>query len=790
MTRRDFTTHGDEQGERLRRELDISGMLAIERAAAEVVEPVARLWHDLVAHADMTVTAGSLERVLRDALETMSRLLSVNGLAILLANEAGDELMVRAAIGLTEELSIGMGIHAGEGMAGSVLASRTPIVVGDLSSIHVVNPVLRNSGLRSVAAVPMLSAGHRLGVMWAASYERDRFTLADAELLQVVADRLAAALDRVRTFERERAARREAERLADRISRIQLATAELAATHSPDDVARAVVRSLEAAPALWCGVWLAEDEQLELVAQSGASVDAADTGQPPPGWDRTVGLRSDAALATAVRDRRPTYGVTSDCGSGERSWAALPIVTRQGGAGALVVVAPRADWFTPDERVLLSLVVGQAVQALERAHLAEAERQAAERAWFFARAAQALAEAEDLAATLERLGDLAVQTLGEICIIDVVGEDGRIARMMAKHRAAALQPLVERLRTEFPPDPGGEHPAVRAIRSGEASWSADMPEEFLRATTVSEEHFAVVRTLGFRSYLTVPLIASSRVVGSVTCVSSTRRFRRDDMSFAEELARHVASVVDNARRYESAFRTSQILQSSLLPAQLPEVDGVILETRYLTANRGLEVGGDFYDVLVLPTGDVLFVVGDVAGHDRHAAAQMGHMRSALRALAGHASAPSALISAVRAAWGLLGFERIATALVGLLDPRSGGLAVASAGHYPPLIVSRFDTRFLPVLPGPPLGMDAPPATEWRGRLAEGQVLLGYTDGAIDERGIGSDESMSKLRLVASDGDVTPLTVCDRVVEATTADRADDVALLALALDRRTASAPS
>ncbi len=767
------TRPGDPR-ENLRSQLDVSELLAIERAATQVVQPVARLWHDLVSATDTMVTPRSLDSALRDTLATMSRLLSVNSLAILLANEAGDELVARAAIGLGEELSVGMGIQRGEGMSGQVLETHAPLVVGDLSKIHVVNPVLRDSGLRSVVAVPMMSGEAAIGVMWAASYEQDRFTIADAELLQVVADRLSAALDRLRIFEREREARWEAERLADRIARIQRATAELAATQSSAAAAEALVRVAGARPDAWRGVWVRRDDRLELVAASGA---------PPDGWPETFPFDFGTPLGAAVAGRQAAYGA-GDAEDAAGSWGILPIITSAGVAGALAVVSRRPDPFTTDERLLLSLVVGQAAQAFERSHLAEAERQAAERATFLARAAQALAEADTLASTLERLGSLAVATIGEICLVDVVSEDGSLARMVAMHRDPRVQPLVERLKSEFPPDPRGSHPAVRAIESGETAWSEEMSEEFLRATTVSEEHLALVTALGFRSYLTVPLVASARVVGSVTCVSTSRRFGRDDIAFAEELARHVAAVVDNARRYESAFRTSQILQSSLLPSSLPKVPGVTVETRYLTANRGLEVGGDFYDVLALSAGRVLFVVGDVAGHDRGAAAQMGQLRSAARALAGPTPSPASLIDALRAAWSMLGFERIATAVVGLLDPATGELTVASAGHYPPLLLTGSEATFLPLVPAPPLGMDAEAPAEWTGRLREGDVLLGYTDGAVDERTVGSEESMANLARVAAAGDLTPVSVCQRVAAAIAQERGDDVALLALAVERR------
>jgi GAF domain-containing protein len=600
--------------------IDTETLIAIERAAASVVEPVSRLWHDVARSVDASVSPQTLDAVLRDSLETMARLLSVNAVAVLIANETGDELVARAAIWLSEEVTLGLGIRAGQGMAGRVLASRSPLVLGDLSTHPVVNPALRHSGLRSVVAVPLLSGDQPLGVLYAASYDLDRFAAEDAALLQVAGDRLAAALDRVRLFEREREARR-----------------------------------------------------------------------------------------TAA---------------------------------------------------------------------------------FFARAAQVLAEATDLRETLDRLALLAVGALGEICLIDVVGEDGQITRMVAKHRDPAMQPAVERLRTEFSPDPSGRHPGIRAILEGGSSWSTSMDDEFLRSTTVSDDHFELVKALGFRSYLTVPLAAARRVVGSVTCVSTSRPFAPEDISFAEQLASHVASVVDNARRYESAFRTSQILQSSLLPADLPTVPGLDVDVRYLTANRGIEVGGDFYDLVLLPSGAALFMIGDVAGHDRAAAAEMGRLRSAARALAGRADAPASLLAALRASWPLLGMDRMATALFGLLDPATGAVSAVSAGHYPPLVVSRRTASFAPVHAGAPLGVTATPDTasaptgrEWRATLLPGEVLLCYTDGAIDERVAGPAASMERLAAVAGGGALSAAEVCDRVVGLLDPTRSDDVALLALSLRR-------
>jgi serine/threonine-protein kinase RsbW len=355
--------------------------------------------------------------------------------------------------------------------------------------------------------------------------------------------------------------------------------------------------------------------------------------------------------------------------------------------------------------------------------------------------------------------------------------------MAARHRDPTRQYLVDRLRSNYPPQLFGPHPAAEVSRIGSTRWAASMSDEFLRLTTLDDSHYEITKALGFHSYLTVPLKSDDAVLGSVTFVSSGRSFGSRDVSFAERLAQQVAAVVDNARQSDAALQTSHILQESLLPQHLPDIPGLRIETRYLAATRGLEVGGDFYDVILLPNQKVGISIGDVAGHDRHAAALMGQFRSAFRALGGHVGSPAELIVALRRSWELLDVDRITTAVFAQLDPGNGDLVMASAGHYPPLVVGPGGFQFLPVVPSTPLGAPASPVSQWSGTLGPGQVLLMYTDGAIDERYAGSTASMERLADVASDGVLDPASVCQRLVDLLDADRIDDVALLAVALDR-------
>jgi hypothetical protein len=399
---------------------------------------------------------------------------------------------------------------------------------------------------------------------------------------------------------------------------------------------------------------------------------------------------------------------------------------------------------------------------------------------FLAKSAQILAEASTFEDALGRLAELSLTALGDICLIDVVDDQGGIVRKVALHRDPAWQPLVERLSRQYPPDPQGRHPVVDVITTGHTHWSQEMSDDLLRDTTRDSEHFALVKELKFHSYLAVPLLTGGEILGSVTIVSSGRSFTPDDVSFAERLAQQVAAVVYNARQHDATLRTAHILQQSLLPRSLPDIPGLQVDTRYLPGTRGLEVGGDFYDLVVLPSRRAGFMIGDVAGHDQDAAAMMGQLRSAARALAGRVRSPASLIEELQWSWEMLGFDRIATALFGRLDQKNGDLILASAGHHPPLVLTAGGCRFLPVLPSAPLGAPATVAVNWEGRLARGDTLLLYTDGALDD-GPRDGAGMARLARVASTGDNHPSAVCERVVSALPINRSDDVALLALRL---------
>jgi serine/threonine-protein kinase RsbW len=215
------------------------------------------------------------------------------------------------------------------------------------------------------------------------------------------------------------------------------------------------------------------------------------------------------------------------------------------------------------------------------------------------------------------------------------------------------------------------------------------------------------------------------------------------------------------------------------------VPGLEVAVRYLAASQGADVGGDFYDVVPLPgDGGVALAVGDVVGHDITAAAVMGQLRSVHRVLLADRPSPSAIIDRLQAGWALLGLRRMATALFGSLDPATGQLRLASAGHLSPLLVSDSGVEFLDVRPSRMLGAPAAPtpAVEWAGVLPVGATLVLFTDGLVESRTADIDEGLGRLlRVAGAARGAGPDELCDRLLAELTGDhRADDVALLAIA----------
>ncbi|HWP35676.1 MAG TPA: ATP-binding protein [Thermodesulfobacteriota bacterium] len=204
------------------------------------------------------------------------------------------------------------------------------------------------------------------------------------------------------------------------------------------------------------------------------------------------------------------------------------------------------------ERLLAATRELEANAAKLEEHVAQLEA-ARQRATFLADVGAELAASLDYEATLQRIARLAVPTLADRCVVDLVEADGSIRRVAVVCADPAKAPLAERLR-RYSPDPHGPHPIARVARTGRAEVAADVPPGLVPAIAHDVEHARIVQELGLRSYMCVPLVARGRTLGTLWFASaeSGRRYGPADLALAEELARRAALAVDNARLYREA----------------------------------------------------------------------------------------------------------------------------------------------------------------------------------------------------------------------------------------------
>jgi signal transduction histidine kinase len=203
------------------------------------------------------------------------------------------------------------------------------------------------------------------------------------------------------------------------------------------------------------------------------------------------------------------------------------------------------------------------------------------RAALLAEASRLLASSLDYEATLQRLARLLVPTLGDLCVIDVTGDDGEIRRLTAVHADPAKDDAARELARRFPPDRHGHHPVARALRSGRPELASDISADVLETIAPDPAHRDLAHALAYTSYLVVPIIARERTFGAISLVSagSGRRYTAEDVPLAEDIARRAAAAIDNARLYrqsETRLRAAEAaadLGGFLNQALDPEVVG-------------------------------------------------------------------------------------------------------------------------------------------------------------------------------------------------------------------------
>ncbi|MDQ6649584.1 MAG: SpoIIE family protein phosphatase, partial [Actinomycetota bacterium] len=295
-------------------------------------------------------------------------------------------------------------------------------------------------------------------------------------------------------------------------------------------------------------------------------------------------------------------------------------------------------------------------------------------------------------------------------------------------------------------------------------------------------------SLGTRAMSTLPLAAAEQTLGGLLLsFDSQPRLTPADKTFLMEVAEQAGHAVRRALAYERQRATSQLLQRSLLPESLPELPGLALGAHYEPGVAGVEVGGDWFEVLPLADGSVVVALGDVMGKGLTAATVMGQVRAGLRAFALVDSDPSTVLARVNLLVGTLGVpDQLVTAVCGLVSPDRSTVRVASAGHLPPLLVPpAARPAFVTLRPGPPLGLgDGGSWPSVEVSLAPDEVVLLFTDGLVESRRRPVAAGMAALLDAAGAPEAArhePRELCARLAASMLRpDSGDDVAMLAFA----------
>lgn len=412
------------------------------------------------------------------------------------------------------------------------------------------------------------------------------------------------------------------------------------------------------------------------------------------------------------------------------------------------------------------------------------QKLAEQRAAFLARASEVLASSLDYEQTLRNVAELAVPEVVDWCAVDLVGSAGERIPVAVAHVDPARLALAEKLRRYDPARLDPDRGLGLVFRTGETQFYPEITDEMLVESAADDRQLEMLREVGFRSAIIVPMRLGRRTLGAMTMVTadSGRALTAADVELAEQIAARAAVAIENARLFSERSAIAHTLQQSLLPARLPEIPGYELASLYIPAVAGSEVGGDFYDVWQVDDAWLL-VIGDVVGKGIAAASLTSLVRNTLRVASDFLAGPAELLAYLDRTLKAQSARSLCTALC--IRMGDGRITLAVGGH--PLPVRVGASGIVPVGEhGSLLGgfSDA----EWHETavtLEPGETLIAYTDGVTDAVGqAGERFGMARLSQALESARERPAG--DLVASLTAAlesfqegDHADDIAVLAL-----------
>jgi serine phosphatase RsbU (regulator of sigma subunit) len=496
------------------------------------------------------------------------------------------------------------------------------------------------------------------------------------------------------------------------------------------------------------------------------------------------------------QERADRYPIFANTG-GDGASVMLPLIARELALGAIVFGFDGERDFGEEDRSFLAALTTQCAIALDRARLYGAALRRQAELVLLANAASVLAAAgEDLDAALQRFVSLASPALVDICSVHLLDAAPGTSRLVARAFAFTEQLAATDRVSSFGADLRAPHGLGRALRTGEeVVW--DEGDDFITQIARSDEHRAALQAMNLGGGIIVPMLAGGRVLGACVFANYRQRIMTDeDRQVARSLGQRAAVLLDNARLLRQRKEVSHGLQAALLPASLPSIPGFELGARYQSAGEGLEVGGDFYDVVPIDSDRWLLVVGDVTGHGVEAAAATGLVRHTIRSAAMMGMPPSEILDHANKAmlngsgslppgvYCTIALARLTSVVEGAANAgtEDSQVVIACAGHPPPM-VRRADGRVEQLdAHGRLLGyFPTVEAAELAIELAPGDTLIAFTDGVIerhsDSKWFREPDLMQLLSQSDLEADALAGLIRDSAVHAFPTPPTDDMAIL-------------
>ncbi|QUI35124.1 SpoIIE family protein phosphatase [Streptomyces alfalfae] len=494
------------------------------------------------------------------------------------------------------------------------------------------------------------------------------------------------------------------------------------------------------------------------------------------------GRRLDQTVASALKDGSETYGAYFRVRhrDGALCWTHTHGCIRRDGAGRPHRIVGVVRDATRE--------LGDSPPALRELADAEAERR--RRTSIVEGTTAALAHARTVSDVIDVLRDNhGLAHLGAANLVMGLVEAGRI-RLVAEGPAGSFVPGTRLTRVEEP------YPMSEVVRNLAPRY-IESARDFAESYPVLWPH---IDRLGITAAAYLPLIAQAKPIGVLGLLYRDKTgFTAEERNVLVALGSSIAQSLQRAMFYEQEKDLAQGLQQAMLPRTIPGVPGAEIAVRYRSAAVGRDIGGDWYDIIPLPGGArsggsrVGAVIGDVQGHDTHAAAVMGQLRIVLRAYAAEGHAPATVMARASTFLHELDTDRFATCLYAEADLTTGMVRFVRAGHLDPLLLRGDGScRRLPVAGGLPLGLSAEfgrldyPVTTLE--LGPEQTLLLCTDGLVEEPGHDLDDGLRALAGLVASGPRDLRKLADRLCGIVDGRGGDDDAALLL-LRRRTRDAP-